>query len=50
MTMASDPNEDIARNQVEARQGTSRPGLIYVLGGGLVLIIIVFGIVWLSSK
>lgn len=48
--MASDPNEDIELNKVEARQGTSRPHLIYVLGAALVLIIVVFAIVSLSTK
>ena len=48
--MASDPNEKIERNTVEARQGTSRPGLIYVLGAGLVLVIVAFVIVWLTTK
>jgi hypothetical protein len=48
--MASDPNADISRNPIEARQGSTRPGLIYVLIGGLVLVVIAFGAVWLSSR
>ena len=48
--MASDPNEHIQRNQVEARQGTTRPNLIYVLVAGVVLVIIAFAVVWLSTK
>ncbi len=34
-------------NKVEARQGTTRAGMRYVLGGGLVLVVIVFALVWL---
>jgi hypothetical protein len=48
--MASDPNANIQRNPVEATQGTKRPGLIYVLGGGLVLILIVFAVIWLAQS
>ena len=33
-------------NKVEARQGTTRAGMRYVLGGGLLLIVIVFLLVW----
>ena len=33
-------------NKVEARQGTTRAGLRYVLAGGLILVIIVFALVW----
>jgi hypothetical protein len=48
--MVSDPNADIQRNQVEARQGTNRPKLIYVLIAGVVLVIVAFAAVWLFSK
>ncbi len=44
--MASDPNADIKKTEVEARQGSTRPNLIYVLIGGVVLILIVFAIIW----
>lgn len=44
--MASDPNADVQKNTVEARQGTTKPGLIYVLIGGVVLIIAVFAVIW----
>lgn len=44
--MASDPNEKIERRTVEARQGSSRPGVIYVLIGGVVLVLVVFAIIW----
>ena len=47
--MASDPNDDIKRNTVEARQGTTRPGVIYVLIAGCVLVVVVFAIIWLSQ-
>jgi hypothetical protein len=33
-------------NKVEARQGTTRPGMRYVLAAGLVLVVIVFALVW----
>lgn len=36
-------------NNVEARQGTTRPGLRYVLAGGLILIVIAFALVWLLA-
>lgn len=45
--MASDPK---VRNEVEATQGTKKPGLIYVLVAGLVLVVILFAIVWLSQS
>ncbi len=40
--MASDPNEKIRLNTVEARQGTDRPRVIYVLIASVVLIVIAF--------
>lgn len=40
--MASDPNADISRNKVEARQGTNRPRVIYVLVASVALIILAF--------
>ena len=40
--MASDPNEDITLNKVEARQGSNRPKVIYVLVAGVVLVILAF--------
>ncbi len=48
--MVSDPNAKIERNEVEARQGTTRPNLFYVLIGGVVLVIIAFAGVWLFSR
>ena len=48
--MASDPNQDIRKNQVEARQGTNRPGVIYVLIASVILIIVAFAIVWATTK
>jgi len=47
--MASDPNDNIERNQVEARQGTTRPNLIYVLVAGVILVIVGFIVVWLTT-
>ena len=47
--MASDPNDDIERNTVEARQGSPRPGVIYVLIAAVVLVIVLFAIIWLSQ-
>ena len=44
--MASDPNQDIKRDAVEARQGSTKPGVIYVLIGGVVLVLVVFAIIW----
>ena len=44
--MASDPKQEIDRSTVEARQGSTRPGMIYVLIGGVVLILIVFAVIW----
>ena len=40
--MTSDPNQDISLNKVEARQGTARPKMIYVLAAGVVLVIAAF--------
>ena len=48
--MVSDPNADIQRNTVEARQGTNRPKVIYVLVGGVALVLIAFVGVWLFSR
>ena len=47
--MASDPNQEIKRNTVEARQGSTRPGVIYVLIGGVVLVLVAFAIIWLAQ-
>ena len=44
--MASDPNQDIERGTVEARQGSTKPGVIYVLIGGVVLVLIAFAVIW----
>ena len=44
--MASDPNQDIQRNTVEARQGSTRPGVIYVLIAGVAFVLIAFAVVW----
>ena len=41
-TMASDPNADITRNKVEARQGTNRPKVIYVLVASVALVVVAF--------
>ena len=43
----SDPT--IRRNEVEARQGTNRPKVIYVLVASVALIIIAFVAVWLFT-
>lgn len=48
-TMASDPNANITKNQVSARQGTTRPKLIYVLVASVALVIILFVVAWLVS-
>ena len=48
--MASDPNATITRDPVEARQGSTKPNLIYVLGGSLILVIAAFAIVWVSMS
>ncbi len=40
--MASDPNADITRTKVEARQGSNRPKVIYVLIASVALVIIAF--------
>lgn len=47
--MASDPNADIQKNQVQARQGTNRPKLIYVLVASVALVIVLFIVAWLVS-
>ena len=43
----SDPT--IRRNQVEARQGTNRPKVIYVLIASVTLIVIGFLFIWLFT-
>ncbi len=45
--MASDPNADITKNQVSAKQGTNRPKVIYVLVASVVLIIVAFFVAYL---
>jgi hypothetical protein len=40
--MASDPNENITLNKVEARQGSNKPKVIYVLVAGVALVIVAF--------
>ena len=40
--MASDPNQDIKRNTVEARQGSTRPNMIYVLIAAVILVVVAF--------
>ncbi len=47
--MASDPNADIQRNQVQAKQGTNRPKMIYVLVASVVLVVVLFIVAWLVS-
>ena len=48
--MASDPNEMIEKNEVQARQGTRKPNLVYVLGASVVLIIVAFGLIWAFTR
>ena len=48
--MASDPNADIKLNEVQARQGSRKPNLVYVLAASVALIILAFGGVWLFSR
>ena len=48
--MSSDPNQDISKNQVEAKQGSNRPGVIYVLIASVILVIVAFAIVWATTK
>ena len=47
--MASDPNAEITKNQVSARQGTTRPKVIYVLVASVALVIVLFLVAWLVS-
>ena len=47
--MASDPNAKIRLDPVEATQATRRPRLIYVLVGGVALVIVAFVVVWLAT-
>lgn len=47
--MASDPNAEIQKNTVEARQGTNRPKVIYVLVASVALVIVMFVVAWLVS-
>ena len=47
--MASDPNADIQRNPVQAKQGTNRPRVIYVLAASVALIVVGFVVVWLTT-
>ena len=47
--MASDPNADVQRNQVQAKQGTNRPKMIYVLVASVALIVVGFVVVWLAT-
>lgn len=42
--MAHDPTEPIRADTVEARQGTTRPKLIYVLVASIILVIVAFSI------
>ena len=44
--MASDPNANIEMSPVEAKQGTNRPKMVYVLAASVVLIVVVFAIIW----
>jgi hypothetical protein len=48
--MASDPNQKIVKNEVQARQGSTRPKVIYVLVASVVLIIVAFGLVWTFTR
>ena len=45
--MVSDPNADITKTQVQAKQGTNRPKVIYVLVASVVLIIVAFLVAYL---
>lgn len=47
--MVSDPNSGADRNQVEARQGTTRPKVIYITIASTALVIVAFIIAWLIS-
>ncbi len=42
--MASDPNQPITLNKIEARQGSNRPKVIYVLIASVILVIAAFAI------
>jgi flagellar biosynthesis/type III secretory pathway M-ring protein FliF/YscJ len=48
--MASDPNANIKLNQVEARQGTRAPKLVYVLAASVALVVVVFAIIWATQR
>lgn len=48
--MASDLNLNIERSQVEARQGSTRPQLIYVLVFGIALVIVGFAVAWFTTR
>ena len=48
--MASDPNQKIVKNEVQARQGSRKPNLIYVLVASVVLIIVAFGLIWVFQR
>ena len=45
--MASDPNANITKNQVSAKQGTNRPKVIYVLVASVVLVLVAFIVAYL---
>lgn len=45
--MASDPNAEIKKNPVSARQGTTRPKVIYVLVAGVALVVVAFIVAYL---
>ena len=45
--MASDPNADITKHPVHARQGTNKPKLIYVLVAGIALVLVAFAAAYL---
>ena len=42
--MTTDPRQTIVRSPVEAKQGSNRPRLIYVLVAGLVLVVAAFAV------
>ena len=42
--------EQTTKNPVEARQGTRKPNLIYVLAASLLLVIVAFGAVWFATS
>ncbi len=44
-----DPETPIVKNEIEAKQGTNRAPMLYVLIGGLVLVVISFALMFLAQ-